>query len=335
MKIDTGRAESFLTALPAHLRLVLIYGPDQSLVRERVAAVTRQVAGSPPDPMAVTVIPGATAAKEPGRLIDAAATVPLLGGRGLVRVDDAGDTLTKALSPLFTLPEDASLVVVSGGDLPPRSSLRKLCEAQPAAAAIACYPLDDRAAAQFIKRSLQDQGLHADADTISLLGSRLGNDRQIIRQEIGKLALFCGDERTVTIESAAALVGDSQDSAVDAMVYAVADREASMADQALSTLLAAGTSEIAVLRALQRHFTALRAGTAMVADRVPPETAVERLRLGFFKTRGRIINQLRRWRRPEIDTALGTLVDAEARCKTSTVAPATICRQALLTILRS
>ena len=78
-------------------------------------------------------------AAQPGRLVEEAQALCLLGGRRLVRVREAGDLATDAVHDLLALPSQAGFVVLEAGELPGSSSLRKLIEAAPTAMALPCY----------------------------------------------------------------------------------------------------------------------------------------------------------------------------------------------------
>ena len=49
MKIQPTRVEGFIAKPDAKVRAVLLYGPDAGLVRERMNALTRNIAGSTDD----------------------------------------------------------------------------------------------------------------------------------------------------------------------------------------------------------------------------------------------------------------------------------------------
>ncbi len=65
--------------------IVLVYGPDAGLVRERAETIIRASVDDPRDPFALAHLEGDVLASEPSRLAEEAHTVPLFGGtaRGL------------------------------------------------------------------------------------------------------------------------------------------------------------------------------------------------------------------------------------------------------------
>src|SRR5947199_9142908 len=61
--------------------IVLIFGPDAGLVRERVEALVRKSVDDPKDPFQLARLDGDDLSSESTRLHEEANTVPLFGGR--------------------------------------------------------------------------------------------------------------------------------------------------------------------------------------------------------------------------------------------------------------
>src|SRR5271170_6809270 len=66
--------------------IILLYGPDAGLVRERADALLASAVDDPDDPFSLVRLDGDELAAEPSRLVDEAMTVPLFGGRRAIRV---------------------------------------------------------------------------------------------------------------------------------------------------------------------------------------------------------------------------------------------------------
>src|SRR6185437_3026273 len=176
------------------VRAVLLYGPDAGLVRERADALGRTVSEDLLDPFRVADLTGAIIAADPARLFDEAAQISLMGGgRRLVRVREAGDTQSTAFGRFLTDPPGDGLVVVEGGDLPGRSSLRRAFDDAPRGVAIGCYPDSARDLAEVIRESLAAHRVTASRDAVDFLAAHLGGDRLLTRSELEKLALYAGD----------------------------------------------------------------------------------------------------------------------------------------------
>src|SRR5262245_21230976 len=69
-----------------HRPIVLVFGPDAGLVRERAEALVRVSVDAPKDPFQLARLDGDDLAGEPTRLVEEANTIPLFGGRRAVWV---------------------------------------------------------------------------------------------------------------------------------------------------------------------------------------------------------------------------------------------------------
>src|SRR6201988_1110065 len=78
--------DSFLVRPDPGRPIILLYGPDAGLVRERADALMASAVDDPNDPFSLVGLDGAELAAEPSRLVDEAMTVPLFGGRRAIRV---------------------------------------------------------------------------------------------------------------------------------------------------------------------------------------------------------------------------------------------------------
>ena len=116
MRLAPARIAAFLQGPDPEIRAVLLYGPDEGLVRERAELVARSVCPDLKDPFRVADLTAAGLAADPARLADEAAQLSLAGGRRVVRVLGAGDALAKLFSGfLESTPGDALVVVEAGG----------------------------------------------------------------------------------------------------------------------------------------------------------------------------------------------------------------------------
>ncbi|HFD16393.1 MAG TPA: DNA polymerase III subunit delta, partial [Rhodospirillales bacterium] len=70
----------------AEYGLWLFYGPDAGLVGERARRLVARLAGDPGDPFRVTELEPDRVAAEPRLLLEEAQSLPLTGGRRVVRI---------------------------------------------------------------------------------------------------------------------------------------------------------------------------------------------------------------------------------------------------------
>ena len=80
---------------------VLIYGPDEGLVRERLIQLTKTVVEDPNDPFNIADLTADIVTDDPARLSDEARSISMLGGRRVVRLRGAGDSCANPCKSLL------------------------------------------------------------------------------------------------------------------------------------------------------------------------------------------------------------------------------------------
>ncbi|HWE74160.1 MAG TPA: DNA polymerase III subunit delta [Stellaceae bacterium] len=335
MKLPPARIAAFIKAPDAGMRAALVYGPDSGLVKERAEKIARAVCPDLTDAFRVAEIDADALPKDPARLHDEAASLSLMGGRRLVRIQDAGDNVGAIFARFFKDPPPGdAFIVVAAGDLPPRSSLRRAFEAAKNAAAIACYLDGPRELGELAREIFTAHKITARPEAMQYLVSHLGGDRGISRQELEKLALYVGDGGTVDETAAFDAVGDSAELTTDEAVFAAAEGDAAQLERALNRAFGEGAQAVSLIRAELRHFQRLHlAGARHAAGKSEDEALKFRPPL-FFKFVDRFKRQLRLWPPARAEAAMTALNEAEARMKTTGLPAETICREALLRIAR-
>ena len=340
MKIPANRVSEFLRQPSSDLRAALFYGPDGGQVRERADRLAKAICPDLADPFRVSELTAAVLAADPARLADEVAAMSLVGGRRVVRIRDATDGVTTQLSavlaPSIGGARGDSLIIAEAGDLPGRSSLRKLCETVAGAAAIACYADSARDIADLIRETLSGRRIAIAADAQAYLVTHLGGDRLVTRQELEKLTLYAGDGGRIELADAVACVGETNSLSVEELIYAAAEGEPAKLDTALLRCLQEGQAPISILRAAMRHFHRLHLAAARVAGGGSPDEATRLLRPPiFFKFVDRFKAQLSIWKPRRIAAALESLTRAELDSKRAVLPQETVAREALFTIARA
>lgn len=331
MKLRPAEVERVLRRPDPGLRAVLVYGPDEGLVRERAGALARGVVEDLADPFRVGEVTGTQLRQDPGRLADEAAALSLTGGRRVVRLRGVDDGAAGALEPVLGSPAGDSLIVVEAGDLGPRSRLRRLFEQAGNAAALACYQDDARTLEGVIRRTLAERDLRPTDDAVIHLCANLGGDRMVSRSELEKLSLYAAGTGTVTLEDAVACVGDSAAATLDDLAGATAARDPAATGRALGRALETGVSPVAALRAVGRHFQRLQLAAATVDAGRSAEEAMRALRPPvFFKRADAFRAALRAWSAADSGAAQAALAEAEILCKSTGTPANAACAAALM-----
>jgi DNA polymerase-3 subunit delta len=330
MKIPAARVAAFLRD-PGNCRVVLLFGDDAGMIRDRAEALVRSVAGSLDDPFLVTDLPR----EEVRRLSDEAAGLSLVGGRRVVRVRDVTDAATEPVQVLLK-GRSPALVVLEGPAIASRSKLRTALEAAAEGAAIGCYPEEGRALEETIRDCLKANDVGVDPDALSWLSQQLGADRASTRAELEKLALYVGPGNRVDLAAAMTCVGDLAGLSLDDALFAATTGDVATADRALEAAVAEGAGPVQVLRTALGHLQKLqRARLAMDERGLSAVDAVKAIRPPvFYQKVGAFTRSLGLWPSATLTAALAALAEAERGCKRTGWPDQALCRNAILTLAR-
>lgn len=337
MKISANKVDGFIKSLTTEIRAVLVYGPDNGLVRERTKAVSRRIVEDPADPFLVGTFSSSSLAKDPVRLVDEVLAVSFVGGRRVLIVSDALDELVGAISAVLDNEAAnhplAALVIIAAGNLAPRSSLRRLFENNDACAALPCYPDDEAGLVQLVRGGLSADGISIDPPALHAAAALLGDDRLANRREIEKLVLVAGPDGHITEEMVLACLGDSAEASAEEAVLSAADGNYEGLVGHLVRVWANGTEPVAVIRSAQRHFQRLHFVLAQTNDGTPLDSAIKQLRPPlFWRIAGRFRAQLTNWSLAAVEVSLSRLTDAELSAKSTGAPAALVCDRALMSI---
>jgi DNA polymerase-3 subunit delta len=333
MIVKTSEADRYAANPPKNLVAALVFGPDTGMVRERAETLMKTVVDDLNDAFRVADLDDSTLASDPARLSDEAAAISMLGGRRVVRVRGAGNSLAKVFEAFLDDPAGDALIVVEGGDLAKGTGLRKLFEEAGNAAAIACYPDTARDLFDVVRSGLKAEGLTIAPDALEDAVGRLGSDRGVTRREIEKLALYAHGKKNVTLEDVQATLGDEAEARVEEAIDAAGNGDVGKLDLALERLWIAGTSPIQVVRQAMSHFQRLLLVSVESKRGEGLDGAIRKLRPPLHFSRATSFkNQAQRWSEANLLEVLDQLLDTEALCKTTAVPAEAACGRALMNV---
>ncbi len=337
MKLAGRQIAAFLrNPPPPDLLAIVLYGPDEGMVRERARLVAGRIVDDLQDPFRVATLTGADLKADPALLADEAAAISLTGGRRLIRLRAAADDCEKALQAVLDGSAADALIVIEAGDLPPRSKLRKLAEAHNRAAALPCYADDGSTVSRLVAHTVRRAGADIEPDALAFAAGYLGNDRATTRMEAEKLALYAGKGGKISLEDAVACIGDSAALSLDDIAFAVGAGDLVALAVALDRAAAETVAPVSILRAVGRHFQRLDAAQALIAAGTDERSAMTRLRPQvFFRRQEAFARQLRQWPQGRIFAVLAKLNQAEIDCKTTGLPDQQIAERALFDLARS
>src|SRR5437016_1591554 len=267
--------DAFLARPDPGRPIILLYGPDAGLVRERADALMASAVDDPNDPFSLVRLDGDELSAEPSRLVDEAMTVPLFGGRRAIRVRAGSRNFASGVDTLADSPIKDCRIVIEAGELRPESPLRKACERARTAVAIACYPDGERDIARLIDDELRISNLRIAPDARAALTALLGGDRQASRNELRKLALYAHGAGEVTLEDVMAVVSDASELKLDPIVDGAFAGNSAIVEIEFTKAMNAGTYPGVIVSAAQRQAALLHKASLAVEDGAPASVVVE------------------------------------------------------------
>jgi DNA polymerase-3 subunit delta len=267
--------DAFLARPDPARPIILLYGPDAGLVRERADALLASAVDDPNDPFSLVKLDGDELAGEPSRLLDEALTVPLFGGRRAIRVRAGSRPFASGVETLADTPLQDCRIVIEAGDLRPESPLRKACERARTAVAIGCYPDGERDLARLIDDELRLASLRIAPDARATLTTLLGGDRQASRNELRKLTLFAHGDGEVTLDHVMAVVADASELKLDAIVDGAFAGRPELVETEFAKAMSGGTYPGVIISAAQRQAAWLHKSALALGEGTPLSMLLE------------------------------------------------------------
>jgi DNA polymerase-3 subunit delta len=267
--------DTFLARPDPGRPIILLYGPDAGLVRERADALLASAVDDPADPFSLVRIDGDELAAEPSRLVDEALTVPLFGGRRAIRVRAGSRSFASGVETLADTPVRDCRIVIEAGDLRPDHQLRKACERAKTAVAIGCYPDGERDLAKLIDDELRLAKLRIAPDARAALTALLGGDRQASRNELRKLTLFAHGEGEVTLDHVMTVVADASELKLDPIVDGAFAGRPELVETEFAKAMVAGTYPGLIIASAQRQAAWLHKSALSLGEGTPLSSLLE------------------------------------------------------------
>jgi DNA polymerase-3 subunit delta len=325
--------DAFLARPDPGRPIILLYGPDAGLVRERADALLASAVDDPDDPFSLVKLDGDELSAEPSRLVDEAMTVPLFGGRRAIRIRAGSRNFAGGIDTLAEMAVKDCRIVIEAGDLRPESPLRKACERAKTAVAIGCYPDTERDLAKLIDDELRIANLRIAPDARASLMALLGGDRRASRNELRKLTLFALGEGEVTLDHVMAVVADASELKLDPIVDGAFAGKPELVESEFMKAMVAGTYPGVIISSAQRQAAWLHKSALAVAEGTPVATLLES---GYprlhFSRKPMVETALRNFSAGRLVAIIDQLATAALDARKQPALAAVIAQRALLSI---
>lgn len=342
MEIRPAGANGFIAGPPADIRVFLLFGPDEGLIRERGDTLTRQIVPDPGDPFRLADLEGDAVNADAGLLYDEATALALGGGQRAVRVRRLTGRIAEAVIDMVREPAGEARIVLEAPGANKKSPIVAAAIKCKAAAAVPCYRDESRTLRDLVSAAMKEAGLQPGRGVVDFVADRAGGDRALTRREIEKLALFVGaapegggesgpgaGPRPVDLEQARAVVGDTALLTLDSLVDATFEGRMADIERMLHRVRQEGVAPGSILRAMSSHAARLVRFRGLVRTGLDPAAAARRLRPPVHFSRQRSLERQARMPLHVLTGAMDRLAEAEQATRRSELPEETVCGRAL------
>jgi hypothetical protein len=200
----------------------IIVGTERLFVDRAVTALRRATVGEG-DPWNEEVFNGKSTTA--ARIVDAARTIPMLGGARFILVraiDELADKELDNLVPYLNAPVDSACVVMTAEKLDGRARLTKAAKQH--GYFIEAQPLKLPAMREFVWREVKRRKLTLHEDAAASLVDAIGTDLSALDDGLERLSLYVGEGQPITREAVEACVSRVRVDTIWALVDAVGHR---------------------------------------------------------------------------------------------------------------
>ena len=284
--LKSGEIEGFLKKPSDRYPIILVYGPDQGLVNERVRRLCQFWIKDPNDPFQLIKMDADHLSQDPQRLIDEALTIPLFAGHRVIWLRMGTSTvLVETIALLCSTGLSDLTLIIEAGDLAPRHLLRAQIEKAPQSIALPCYA---------------DEGRNLE-----------GADRLMSRQEIEKLSLYAQGQNHISLADVDAVMADTGVINLDRLIDATFSGQSADCDEMLRRCLAEGLDVGYIVSALLRHALTLQSSRLM-RDAGKDMRSIEQAARVHFRRQPAFQKQVNHWSSTALDKAVLYLSETQA-----------------------
>jgi DNA polymerase-3 subunit delta len=318
MKLAPREASRYFTRPDPARAGLLIFGADAmrvALKRQEVIANLIGPAGE--EEMRLTRLPAGDLRRDNAALLDAVKAQGFFPGPRAVFVEDATDGLAEVIGAALADWHDGDAqIIVTAGQLPAKSKLRKLFEGHANALSAAIYddpPSRDEIEAELARAGLSDIAPEAMTDLTALSRTLDPGD---FRQTLTKLGLYMLDEDTpLSSADVAACAPVSAEADLDEILNIVAEGRTAEIGPVMRRLEAQGTQPVSLCINLARHFRTLYTAAS---DPAGAAQGIARMRPPIFgPRRDRMLRQARGWGAPRLEQALSLVTDTDLKLRSA------------------
>ncbi len=254
--------------------LYVVHGDEDFLKRQVLQALREIVLGAAADDFSLSVYAGDRV--DYATVMDDLRTVPFLGPRRLVQVDNADTFVSQnraALERAVSQLPESGILVLEVKSWPATTRLAKMIDDK---ATIGCKaPPTTKLSGWCVTHAEAQHGKQLTASAAALLVALVGQEMGLLDQELQKLAVYVGNRVRITEEDVDRLVGRSQGENIWKILDAVGAGNPAEALGIMNRLLDQGEEPLRILGALSMKLRQLAQAGRLAQGGQPLTAALE------------------------------------------------------------
>ncbi|MCQ2734328.1 MAG: DNA polymerase III subunit delta [Alphaproteobacteria bacterium] len=327
MNFKSAQFENFCMHPDSAVKCVVLFGPNDGEIATLLGKCVKSICGDANDSFNCSQLDMDTISKDGGEIYAEFHAQSLMGGRRVIVVKNADNTLAPFLKDMLPNSPSENLLVLTSSTMNTKSSIIVWAKERTDIITVGCYEDREADIAQDTARMLQEKGLTTTPQTMQFLCARLSPDCKINQGEIDKLAMYMGKKNVVTTEDVKAAISDVTGANFEDLCYYTAEGEVSKACNMFNRLLNEGEEPATVIRQISYHFLKLLDSVAQLESGKTTDKVIQDMRppLIFYR-KDSYKKQLQIWHKEQLLAALSVLYDCERDCKTTEM-PADLCAE--------
>lgn len=314
----------------------LVYGSDFGLVHERSKKLCMPVNPNGQhvntNSSEITILEMDEIQANPEKLAIEVLTPSLFGDAAIIRIRNGNKYLAPILGELLQSRLDVR-IIIEAANLTKRDKLRVLIEESKQGWTLPSFADDTKSLNTLVAQFFQEQSVSISAEARTYLGSILGNDREITRRELEKLANFASEHKTLNLNDIESLCGDNSMIALDRLLDAIGLGNAMELEISLDRAYNSGLDSQVILLMTARHFNMLRTLRAKMNEGSSANAALASYYPKPHFTRLKLVErQISQWKEKSIANAAKRLFEATLLTRQQASLSQTITRRTLLGI---
>ncbi len=306
--------KDFKSIAPRAMREAKVFflcGPDDAGIQDAAQHLVTLL----PDPGERIELAGSELRKDPVRLGDEARSNSLFGGNRHILIRASGDEAHDAVETMLSGESEPCPVIVMASSATDKSRTAKLLAGRPDALVAMFYPPDLGSVTRAVRDMADAAGVTLGGDLAERIARAAALDTRIAASEVTKLALYLDATpqapRRADADALEAIGARTEDDGLMPLVNAVLSGEVQRLPGELRRMRELGLNPVGLLLAVERRAAQLaqlsgKIGNSGDIERfVEAETAARRI---FFKDKGDILRQLRKWRGPRLARLVDKLI---------------------------